>query len=142
MRVKNRSLQQKNGVFDPTNPDDGFFTVVPNVEDLQVAYFFRDGTVRNDRPPQDCTWATNCVPVQDPAFGPAGTLPETHAANVIGLRITLTARSSQEVPVVQEPSARFRQPVAENHDPGAAQDRFYRYQNSVFVLLRNRTPRA
>lgn len=141
LRVKNRALQQKNGIFDPANPDDGFFTVMPNVEDLQIAYFFRDGSVRNDRPPVDCTWATNCVPVQTPPWAQAG-LPENHAANVIALRITITARSTQEVPVVQEPTARFRQPIAENHDPAAVPDRFYRYQNSVFVLLRNRTPRV
>ncbi|MDW7966883.1 MAG: hypothetical protein RMI39_02000, partial [Thermoanaerobaculum sp.] len=142
LRVKNRSLQQKNGVFDQTNPDDGFFTVMPNVEDFQVAYFFRDGSVRNDRLPRDCSWAPNCVPVQNQAFGDPGTLPENHAANVIGLRVTLTARSATPLPPTQEAVPRFRQPVAENNDPAAAPDRFYHYQSSVFVLLRNRTPRA
>lgn len=146
LRVKNRALQQKNGVFDPANPDDGFFTVVPNVEDFQVAYFFRDGSARNHTVPQDCSWAANCVPVQNQDFGQPGELPENHAANVIGLRVTITARSAAELPVTQEPAARFRQPVAENHDPandpGFKPDRFYHYQNSVFVLLRNRTPRA
>lgn len=142
LRVKNRALQQKNGVFDTDNPDDGFFTVMPNVEDFQIAYFFRDGSVRNNTVPQNCGWAPNCVPVQNQAFGDPGTLPENHAANVIGLRVTITARSASPLPPTQEPTARFRQPIAENHDPQAAPDRFYHYQNSVFVLLRNRTPRA
>jgi hypothetical protein len=65
-----------------------------------------------------------------------------HAANVVALRVTITARSASQLPPVQEPTARFRQPVAENHDPQAAPDRFYHYQSSAMVLLRNRAPKS
>jgi len=145
LRVKGRALQQKNGLLDPNDPDNGFFTVMPNVEDFQVAYFFRNGEVRNDRLPQDCSWATNCVPVQDqvqPVPTPPATVGPWHAANVVALRVTITARSASQLPPVQEPTARFRQPVAENHDPQAAPDRFYHYQSTAMVLLRNRAPKS
>lgn len=140
LRVKNGWLQQKNGYFDPNNPDAGFYNILPNVEDLQIAYLFRDGSIRNATLPRDCGWATNCVPVQNSVVGAA--LPPNHAANVIGLRVTITTRSTSELPITQEPSARFFRPAAENHEGSTVRDRFYRYQTSTMILLRNRSPQA
>uniref|UniRef100_A0A7V2EFI2 Type II secretion system protein n=1 Tax=Thermoanaerobaculum aquaticum TaxID=1312852 RepID=A0A7V2EFI2_9BACT len=140
LRVRNGWLEQKNSAFDPENPNDGFFQVLPNVEDLQIAYLFRDGSIRNATVPRDCGWATNCVPVQDSTVG--NTLPPNHAANVIGLRVSITARSTTEMPITQEPAARFLRPAAENRPGATVRDRFYRYQTSTMILLRNRSPQA
>ncbi len=143
LRVRNGWLEQKNGPFDPAtdNPGNAFFQVLPNVEDFQVVYFFRDGTVRNNLLPRDCSWAANCVPVQDSILAGGNPTPP-HAATVQALRITVTTRSTSELPVPQEPTARFFRPAAENHDASPVRDRFYRYQTSTMILLRNRSPQA
>ena len=57
--------------------------------------------------------------------------------NVVGFRITVTARSS--VAVFGGGKQPERQPSAEDHDTtGAPADTYFRYQVSSTVLLRNR----
>lgn len=137
LRVRAGRLQQKTGVFDPNNPDQGFVDVLPNVEDLQVAYFFRNGAVWNNVP------GSSQVPPMGPNPWEPGFDPLAEVAqNVVGIRVTITGRSTDPMPAVEEPAARFVRPAAENRPAATASDRFYRYQASAFVLIRSRTPQA
>lgn len=140
LRVRNGWLEQKRGVFDPANPNDGFVPVVPNIEDFQVVYFLRNGRMRNGAgDPNPPGW----VPPATPQAWESGFDPNAdHVTNVIALRITITARSTSELPRVQEATARFLRPAAENHQEAAVRDRFYRFQASAMTLLRARTPRV
>lgn len=136
LRVKNGWLEQKDAMFDPANPDTGFVPILPNVEDLQLAYIFDQeagggGLV-------DVVWNN----------APGHTLPEgqgrvptaAQAPNVIGVRVTVTGRAAQE----QRGSGqeRFYRPRAENRpggeESGEAADGFARFTVSSTALLRNR----
>jgi type II secretory pathway pseudopilin PulG len=126
-RVKGGQLQQKTGLFLPATPDAGFTPLLDNVEDFQVAYIYSDGSIWNSAAQTLAT--TNRVP-------PQGTTNATDVVNVIGLRITVVARSS-ELPVTILSRARYNRPAAENHAAGA-KDRFYHYRMTATVMLRNR----
>jgi type II secretory pathway component PulJ len=130
LRVRGGWLEQKNEIFDPAtdNPGTAFVQLLPNVEDLQVAYLFRDGSLWNNAPGH--TLAAG-IPTQG-SFGIA-----TDAANVLGLRVTVTVRAPEAAP--GESRDRFGPLAAEDHVPTAGPDRFYRYQTSGIVLLRNRS---
>lgn len=139
LRVWRGWLEQKRGVFDPSNPGQGFVPIVPNVEDFQVAYFFRNGQVRNASLADPPGWVPPASPMPwEGSFDPN----VLHAANVVALRLTVTARSSFELPVTQEATARFFRPAAENRAAASGRDRFYHFQVGVMTLLRARTPRA
>ncbi|MGC8917225.1 MAG: type II secretion system protein [Thermoanaerobaculum sp.] len=139
LRVRNGWLEQRQGVFDPANPNQGFVPVIPNVEDFQVAYFFRNGQVRNASPADPPGW----VPPMIPAPWDAGfDINSLHAANVVALRLTVTARSNAQLPQMQEAAARFFRPAAENRPAASARDRFYHFQISVMTLLRARAPQS
>lgn len=85
------ALEQKNGLFDPNGPDTGFFPIVENVEDFQVAYLFQDGTVRNASGSK-MTNATGVPDQQGPFLGaPAANAPDI--VNVVGVRLTIIGRS-------------------------------------------------
>ncbi|MFN3413537.1 MAG: hypothetical protein ACK42L_05695, partial [Thermoanaerobaculum sp.] len=128
-------LQQKRGVFDPANPNQGFVNILPGIEDLQFAYFFRNGQIRNNLEGASSIPPGTPLP-GDPGFDPLATT----APNVLALRVTVTARSSEPMPVVQENAARFYRPAAENHARANVADRFYHFQASSMVLIRARTP--
>jgi len=155
MRVCNGWLEQKEGLFDPANdancdplaagtvefPDyvakAGWSPLLGNVEDFQIAYIFNNGETWNG-PGGTLLAAQGCTDGV-PSFNNAiGTPNPYDARSVIGLRITVTARSS--TPVRGEGKAAFRPPAAEDHDPTTApSDTYYRYQASVIAMLRNRT---
>jgi prepilin-type N-terminal cleavage/methylation domain-containing protein len=157
LRVCNGWLEQKNGVFDPTadaNCDPltagktefpayvtkaGWSPLLPNVEDFQVAYVFRDGSVWN-RFGGTLTAAQGCsdgVPSSNTAVG---TPAQFDVRNVVALRVTVTARSSTPVSPTGVGKAALAPPAAEDHDTsGLAKDTYYRYQLSTTVMLRNRT---
>jgi Tfp pilus assembly protein PilV len=130
LRVRDGWLEQKNEIFDPATDDPGtaFVQLLPNIEDLQIAYLFRDGTLWNNAPGR--TLAAG-IPTQ------GNTGIATDAANVLGLRVTITVRAPEAAP--GESRDRFRPLPAEDHVPTAGADRFYRYQTSGIVLLRNRS---
>lgn len=141
LRVRNGWLEQKAGVFDPNNPHLGFVPILPNVEDFQVAYYFRNGQARNNVPgtagwvpPMD----TNPSP-WDSSFNPLG----LSATNVLAVRLTVTTRSATPLPPIQGTAGpQFFRPAAENRPAATVRDRFYHYQVSVMALIRSRTPQA
>jgi type II secretory pathway pseudopilin PulG len=162
LRVCNGWLEQKNGLFDPAHDDNcdllpagtvefpqqpphdpattGWSALLPNVEDFQIAYTFRTGDTWNG-PAATLSATQGCnggVPSANAA--PASVNPYDARA-VLGIRITVTARSS--TPVFGVGKMSVRQPPAEDHDPtGASNDTYYRYQVSAVALLRNRAMRS
>ena len=136
-RVRDGWLEQKDGVFDPDNPDDGFQQVLPDVEDLQVAWIYADGTVWNGTPASRLGSTGGGVYVND--VPTQGTTNQYDVTNVRGLRITVTARSPEEVGW-EPPPGRFFRPAAEDHpaDPNT-RDRFYHRRMTQVVMLRNRS---
>lgn len=178
-RVRNRNLEQKTsgvdaggayspGIFNPACdgtapgggcPTIGFTPVVENVEDLQIAYVFRDGTVWNTR---NQTLATT-----GPG-GAASNIPEQVATvsaapgarditNVRALRISVTARSNPldigarqlstgisptPVPGSTLREGLYRRPALEDHAQGpvdtVATGVFDRYRLTTTLVLRNR----
>jgi prepilin-type N-terminal cleavage/methylation domain-containing protein len=160
LRVCNGWLEQKEGLFDPQtdnncpalpagtvefpqqpphDPSTGWAALLPNVEDFQIAYILRNGNTWNG-PGATLSAAQGCdngVPSSNNAPGAVG---QNDARSVLGLRITVTARSS--TPVQLGAKVAFRQPPAEDHDPTTApEDFYYRFQVSAVALLRNRAVR-
>jgi prepilin-type N-terminal cleavage/methylation domain-containing protein len=155
LRVCNGWLEQKNETFDPAAdancgalpggtvefPDyvvkAGWSPLLPNVEDFQISYSYRNGETWN-RPGATLSATQGCnngVPSLD---ANPGTVNPFDARSVIGIRVTITARSS--TPVRLGGKMEFRQPAAEDHDPTTApNDTYYRYQVSALAMLRNRT---
>ena len=149
-RVCDGWLEQKNGIFDPiadancpviatgaafppyaTKPN--WSPLLPDVEDLQLAYVFIDGSVGNGYP-----GGTMATPAGVPIAVGWGLTPIVDSTQVIAIRITVTARSSMPVTVgggkIQAPP-----PVAEDHDPGmTSTDTYFRSQLTALALLRNR----
>jgi hypothetical protein len=130
-RVRDGWLEQKAGIFDPANDNPGtsFVPLLPDIEDLQLAWIFRDGTVWNTAAQQlpNGTY-TNNVPSQD-------TTNTYDVINTVGVRITVTARSSTDAD--WEDTARFRRPAAEDR-PAGALDRFYHESSTITAMIRNR----
>ncbi len=144
-RVRAGWLEQKDGIFNPSvdNPDSNpapspWHRVLPNVEDLQVAWAFRDGTLWNTSPGKRLSsqgsYYTNDVPSQ--VGNGSGTVQDYDVVNVVGVRITVTATSSAEI--TWEKEARFSRPAAEDHAAGTAKDKRYHRRMTQFVMIRNR----
>ncbi len=148
-RVCDGWLEQKAGIFNPATDGNcpalaagadfppyvnktAWSPLLPNVEDFQIAYVFRDGSVGNG-PAGQMTTAGN-VPVMMGGTTP----PANDAANVTALRVTITARSTTPVQrgggKIQAP-----RPPAEDHTPSVAlTDTYYRAQVTALAMLRNR----
>lgn len=168
-RVRNRNLEQKTsgydtlgvfspGIFNPDCdgnvrgagcPDIGFTPVVENVEDLQVAYVFRDGSVWNT--------GSQVLSTLDPAGAPSN-IPEQAATvtgaagvrdvtNVRALRVSVIARSNPlDIGArglsASVASGRYRRRALEDHTEGppdsVANGVFDRYRLTTAMVLRNR----
>lgn len=130
LRVRNRWLEQKVGLFNAAsdNPGSAFQRLLPNVEDLQVAWIFANGETHNSTVSNRLT-TSNQVPAQ-------GTTGAYDAVNVAGMRVTVTARSSVAIP--GERDNRFLRLAAEDHDAATARDKFFRVQLSAVSMIRNR----
>lgn len=133
LRVRGGWLQQKDGLFDPTNPNVGFVPILPNVEDLQIAYLFNQELGGGGL--ADVVWNNS------PDHTLTGGIPAAaEARNVIGVRVTVTGRAAR--PQWGAGQERFLRPPAENRrggeELGEARDGFARYSVSSTALLRNR----
>lgn len=158
-RVLNRTLEQKTtgfdsagrfspGFFDPRCdgknkvapggcPTIGFTPIVENVEDLQVAYVYRDGSVVN-----------NVLPTQ--VQFPVALPPSPAVGDVVGvnaLRISIVGRSNPLDIGARNLSAwdgstLYRRPAVEDHAAGpndtVATGVFDRYRLTTTLVLRNR----
>ncbi|MFB3850968.1 MAG: PilW family protein [Acidobacteriota bacterium] len=122
-------LQQKRGLFDPNNPDDGFFGILDNVEDLQFAYIYNDGTVWNDS--VNLLPTNQNVPVQDMT-----PVDPRDVTNLVGIRISVVARANTPVSFTER--AKFFRPASEDRAEDANRDRFYHHRMTTTVMLRNR----
>jgi type II secretory pathway pseudopilin PulG len=116
-------LQQKQGLFDPAvdNPGNNFFGILDNIEDMQLAYLYNDGTVVN-----------NVTPTQ------------ADVARLIGIRLSLVARASTPISLAER--AKFFRPASEDRpaqwsvgDDPNLMDRFYHYRLTSTIMIRNRS---
>lgn len=174
-RVRNHNLEQKTsgvdganvyspGVFDPACDGDapaggcptiGFTPVVENVEDLQIAYVYRDGTIWNSATAGFVLGTTGQVPTQ--ATTGAGAPGARDITNVLALRVSVIARSNPldigsrqlsgappATPVAGEVRREglYRRPALEDHAMGPmdtiATGVFDRYRLTTTLVLRNR----
>ena len=150
-RVKGGNLQQKQGFFDPANPDAGFSSIVEDVEDLQIAYIY--GAAPDPTKPNVYTYntSTDLIPATVTPYGvplQAGLnsvqVPTAwDITNVQGLRISISSRSK----ALRLTSLRLSQRVAEtiNNFRPAVEDRakgpvdgFDHYRATTTLMIRNR----
>jgi hypothetical protein len=146
LRVCNGWLEQKVGTFDPATDNNcpalaagapfppyvtkaGWSPLLPNVEDLQFAYLFDAGAVGNG-PGGTMTTAAG-VPIMG-----GRPLDPQDIQRIIGIRVTVTARSS--LPVFRGGKMPMPRPAAEDHTPALAADTYFRCELSSTSLLRNR----
>ncbi len=125
-------LQQKRGIFDPTDADTGFFGLLEGIEDLQIAYIYSDGVIWNDSAAHQIATNGN-VPRQDGAGGGAATDDVT---NVMGVRVSIVSRANTPVPIMER--AKFFRPSSEDRAEDLNRDRFYHYRLTSTVMIRNR----
>jgi Tfp pilus assembly protein PilW len=154
-RVKNAQLQQKTNLFDPSNAtaneaaeDAAFSTLLDNIEDLQIAYVYNDGNVYNANA---AAWsaanqggrmgttnpagtAVTDIPTQ---AGPLGAEDAFDSTNVIGLRVSVVARSGQLGAYQSATKNVYFRPASEDRAQGAS-DRSFHYRLTSTILLRNR----
>jgi len=150
-RVKGGNLQQKQGFFDPANPDAGFSSIVEDVEDLQIAYIY--GAAPDPTKPNVYTYntSTDLIPATVTPYGvplQAGlnvVEPVTawDITNVQGLRISISSRSK----ALRLASLQISQRVAEtiNNFRPAVEDRakgpvggYDHYRVTTTLMIRTR----
>jgi hypothetical protein len=114
-RVRNQQLEQKTGYFDSLvdNPGANFTPLLDNVEDLQIAWLYADGTIWNDTPAHRLTTGSQ-VPCQDGLGVPIDATRDV--MNVRGLRISVTARAPRDLP--NQVFARYARPASEDRISG------------------------
>ena len=112
----------------------GWSPLLPNVEDLQFAYIFPDGTLPNG-PIANGPAGTMTTPAAVPVSG-GDPIPALDIRRIIGMRVTITARSS--TPVIGGGKTPTPPPAAEDHTPTGAADSYYHFEASSTCLLRNR----
>lgn len=154
-RVHNGQLQQLQDAFNPAAvPDDTNWTVLlENVEDMQIAYVFDDGSIWNDDPghvlPNPITDTASYttsnfasypavsggVPLPPPDKGAAvGQDAANGTTHLSGFRISVVARSTE--PVLLQRSNRYSKPAVEDGAAGAG-DNFYHHRITATVMIRN-----
>jgi hypothetical protein len=138
-RVKRGQLQQKTGLLNvraaEAAEDALFAPLLDNVEDLQVAYIYEDGSIFNYTNPTTgvVQLPSPGIPTQNGVGGAANPVTE-----VAGLRVSVTARSSPIGAYSKVTKGLLRRPASEDHAEGSP-DRFYHYRLTATVLIRNRS---
>ena len=138
-RVKRDQLQQKTDIINVKNSEaaeDALFTpLLDNVEDFQIAYIYNDGNIFNYTNP-----TTGVVRLPSPGIPTQNGVPSSAnpVANVVGLRVSVTAHSSQIGATTSVTKNLLRRPASEDHAQGAP-DRFYHYRLTSTILIRNRS---
>jgi prepilin-type N-terminal cleavage/methylation domain-containing protein len=168
-RVRNRNLEQKTsgidgagiyspGIFNPdcdgsvkvgVCPSIGFTPVVENVEDLQIAYVFQDGSVWNTGAQVLATKSPDGLDsnIPEQAVTVSGVPGPHDIVNVRALRVSVIGRSNPldigaRNLTVAVSSGRVRRQALEDHTEGppdtVANGVFDRYRLTTTLLLRNR----
>ena len=167
-RVRNRNLEQKMtgvdgsgnfspGIFNPdcdgTTPDPGcpaigFTPVVENVEDLQIAYVYQDGTIWNTATQVLATTAPDGTASNIPEQGlTGGALGARDIVNVRALRVSVISRSNPLDIGARglsnvDAAGRYLRQALEDHPAGppdtVANGVFDRYRLTTTIVLRNR----
>jgi hypothetical protein len=133
-RVLNSQLQQKTGFINNTdNPGTAFTPLLDNIEDMQVAWIFNDGTVWDDSTGHQLP-TTGQIPSQR-GQGAGGTGNTYDVTNVVGMRISITAVAS--TPVANQVFSHYFRPASEDRAAGA-NDKFYHHRLTATVMVRNR----
>lgn len=171
-RICNGWLQQKNGFLDPATDANcpavgdgntpGWVSMLPHVEDLQVAYIFRNGEVRNTAnldlatatPSGGCD-TTGGVPCQGYHAQAGNPSAPYDASQVIGVRVSVVGRSATDLAgrgpthpdVVAGQAGRVmanqQRREVEDHVPSdTTLDSVRRHVVSANLLIRNRSPRT
>lgn len=129
------------GLYNPatqtTGANDPFTPLLDNVEDLQIAYIYRDGTIWNTSQQVlssalPANTYINNVPTQGSAY-------TYDAQNVVGLRVTVVARSARPIPTFLGGPGGKVAPVThpENSAAGYAAG-YYHYRLTATVMIQNR----
>ncbi len=160
-------LQQKLGLFDPgtDNPGTAFVNVMENIEDLQFAYLYRNGTIWNTSTQTIANGVAGCA-IADcdnripPQAGPGAVTPEgLDVTDVVGVRLSVTARSpllslgarqltniDVKADLTANPQNLHFRPASENHPVTMSTvtptqpvyDQFDHYRATTTLLVRNR----
>jgi len=131
-------------LFNPAvdRPGTAFIPLLDNVEDLQVSYIFRDGSIWNSAETTnrylDGTGTPDHVPSQ---VDLSATLPGAHdAVNVRGLRVSVVARSARPLPAYVGLGGTGHAPptVPPENSTAAYTPGYYHYRLTATVMLQNR----
>jgi len=129
------------GLFNPTvqttGANDPFTPLLDNVEDLQVAYIYKDGTIWNtsqqvlsNAAPAN-TYINN-VPTQGSAY-------PYDAQNVVGLRISVVARSARPIPTfLGGPGGKVAAVTPPENSTAVYAAGYYHYRLTATVMIQNR----
>ncbi len=129
------------GLFNPTvqttGANDPFTPLLDNVEDLQVAYIYKDGTIWNSSQQVlssalPASTYLNNVPTQ-------GTADTYDAQNVVGLRISVVARSARPIPTfLGGPGGKVPAVTPPENSAAVYAAGYYHYRLTATVMIQNR----
>ncbi len=153
-RILNGNLQQKQDLFDPAtdNPGTAFYTVLEDVEDLQIAYLY--GAAPDAGNPNVYFYNTSGASIPatiggvatggvPPQAGPAGVPTSWDATRMSGIRFSVSARSkplglgSKQLSEQTKATANNFRPGAEDRAAGAI-DGFAHNRITSTLMFRNR----
>ncbi len=131
-------------LFDPAqdNPGTSFTPLLDNVEDLQIAYIYGDGTICNSSQP------TRLLSTMDSANYPNGvpnmraegvTAATYDAVNVRGVRVSVVARSAQPIAAFLGGAGKGAPAITPPEDSTVAYaPGYYHYRLTSTIMIQNR----
>ena len=134
-------LVRPDRIFDSgqDNPGTGFMPLLDNVEDLQVAYIYGDGTIWNTANTSRLLQSPD-YPDNVPYMRPKGVAAKTYdAVNVRGVRLSVVARSAQLIPTFLGGPGRKTLTVTPPEDSTVTYAQgYYHYRITATVMIQNR----